>query len=187
MAWPSHKDGQAQNNLYLARDREVIKRHYPDLTRDKAASTGDWREYEAYVMALGSRAMQAAPQRREIFETGLTHRDRAASFKKLPSSRAKALHLELASAYRVLDASELQAKSFGMESTRTEAAMKIMASKIGESLVAGKVPRLSEQGARNCERTRNELAGVEAAAIKTNPQPDAATASPKTPSQDVER
>ena len=47
MTWPSHKDSQAQDNLYLARDREVIMRHYPDLTREKAASTDDRREYEA--------------------------------------------------------------------------------------------------------------------------------------------
>ena len=187
MAWPSHKDDQARANLYLARDREVIKRHYPDLTRDKAASTDDRREYEAYVMALGSRAMQAAPQLRELFEKGLTHRDRTAIFEKLPSSRAKALHPELASAYQILNASELQAKSLGMESTRTEAAMKIMASKIGESLAAGKVPRLSEQGARNYERTRNKLARVEAAVTKTDSQPDTPAVPPKIPNQDQER
>ena len=187
MAWPSHKDGQAQDNLYLARDREVIKRHISDLTHDEAASTGGRREYEVYVMTLSSRAMQASPQLREIFEKGLTHRDRTAIFEKLPSSRAKTLHPELASVYQVLDASELQAKSLGMEPTRTEVAMKIMASKIGESLAAGKVPRLSEQGARNYERVRNELIRVKTAAAKDARHPDAPTGPLKTPNQDMER
>lgn len=54
--WPGPSAGMTERNqLYLARDREVLERRWPDLTEELAMRTDSREEYEAWFLLEGMR------------------------------------------------------------------------------------------------------------------------------------
>ena len=102
LRWDDAAAGKDRDEVYLARDREVIDRKYPGLDFDKAMTTDDRREYETFIRAKGSTPMKEARSMAQIIEGGLEKMDKARAFEKLPSHQAVAVHPELKTNYDAL-------------------------------------------------------------------------------------
>jgi cell filamentation protein len=65
---------EARNALYVARDVEVLARAYPGLTEDRAMTTADRAEYEAWWHLQKLREMQGENSLARIIRDALTQR-----------------------------------------------------------------------------------------------------------------
>lgn len=102
LQWADAVTEKDRDEVYLARDREVIDRRYPGLTFDRAMQTNDRAEYEAFVQARGSTRMKEARTMAEIVGAGLEKIDKAKAFETLPEKQAVAAHPELKPSYDAL-------------------------------------------------------------------------------------
>lgn len=133
----TNADAKSRDRLYIARDLEVTERAFPGLDREKAATTNDRAEYEAWIM-FASRHQQAARLSDLIRES--LRPERAQAFDTLPRAEAQASHPELSGTYKRLDAIAAKARSEGLEGGQLAAATERARELASKALSAGQVP-----------------------------------------------
>ncbi len=133
----TNADGKSRDKLYIARDLAVTERAFPGLNREKAMTTQDRAESEAWAM-FASRH-QGAARLDELIRQSLRP-ERAQAFETLSRDHAQAAHPELSGTYKRLDAIERRAKAEGLAGADLAAVGRRAREVAGKALSSGQVP-----------------------------------------------
>lgn len=143
--------GKDRDRLYVARDLAVTERAFPGLNRERAASTPDRIEYEAWTR-LAAR-FDKAERLPELIQAALRP-ERAQAFDTLRRDQATAQHPELAGTYERLDAMSAKARAEGLSPAQLAIAQEQMRQRASQALTAGRVPGAAERGSETATETK---------------------------------
>lgn len=142
LKWDAQQVGkQTRDVIYVARDVEVVKRHYPDLTEDKALNDDNIsrREYEAYMFVI--ERYKNFPKLEQIVKDATFEEkdlEKANAFRNEKPKEAIKKHPELAGAYAQLEISEKKVEQDGLNIEQKNIVVNRVKEAIAQDLEKGK-------------------------------------------------